>query len=107
MVAEGVGLDRGIEHELVAQPIFELVTDARQREVLARRTIGAALEPDHRESRLGEFARHDAAGPAHADHDGVDGFHSLGHDRAPQEKSAIDFGSITTFLPRYSSALSA
>ena len=40
--------------------------------VLAWREVRATLKPDHSEPGLGQFARHDAAGPAHPDHDRID-----------------------------------
>ena len=82
-VAQRVGLHSGVLHQLLAHPVFQLVTDARQREILRRHFWRAALQADDGKARLGEFARHDAAGPSHADHHGIDGFHNFGHDRCP------------------------
>ncbi len=80
-MAHGQRLGRGVEHQLEAQPVFQLVADVRQREILRRHAIGAALEPDDVKPGLGQLARHDAACPAHADENRVRLFHLRGHRR--------------------------
>jgi hypothetical protein len=47
--------------------------------------VGAALQPDHLQTGLREFAGHDAAGPAHADHDCIDFLQSRCHGRPLRE----------------------
>src|SRR5580704_3248740 len=78
-MAQRDGLHLGVLEQLVPVHVFELVAHARQREVLARRALGATLEPDHVEAGLGQFARQDAAGPADADHDRIDLFQERCH----------------------------
>jgi hypothetical protein len=79
-VTEGDGFQRRILDQLQPIGIAQLVTNRGQREVLPWRKIFATLQADDGETRLGEFARQDAAGPAHADHDRVDFFQSRCHD---------------------------
>ncbi len=90
----------GVLEQLLAHRVFQIVAHAREREVLARRALGAALEADDVEARLGQFARHDAAGPADADHDRIDFLENGRHVASPYEKSAIDCGGLSYFLPR-------
>ena len=76
--------------------ILHLVADAGEGEVLAGRAVLAALEAHHLQAGLGELARDDRAGPAHADHHRIDFFQSRDHDSVPPyEKSAIDCGAAT------------
>jgi len=49
--------------------------------------IAAALEADHREAGLGELAGEDAAGPTHANGDGVDFLEPGSHGRSPLRKN--------------------
>ena len=71
-VPERDGFQGRVLHQLLAIGVFQLVADAGHCEELAGRHVLAALKADHCEPRLGQLARHDRAGPAHADHDRVD-----------------------------------
>jgi hypothetical protein len=59
---EGDGFDGIVGDELGAAPIAQFVADRRQHEIVARHAIGSALEPDHGQARLGQFASEDRAG---------------------------------------------
>ena len=71
-MAQRHGLELRVLEQLLADRIFEVVAHARQREVLARRAVGAALEADHLEAGLGELAGENAAGESDADADRID-----------------------------------
>src|SRR5215813_4015059 len=82
-MAEGDGLDRVVGNELGAASVTQFVTDRRQHEVIARHAVGSALETDHGEAGLGQFAGEDRAGPAHPDHDRIDFLQTRHHDWLP------------------------
>src|SRR5262249_37717558 len=64
---------RHIHHQVVALRITQLVADQRHREIVLRTARPAALQRDDLQSGLSEFLREDAAGPAHADDDDING----------------------------------
>ena len=96
LVAERDGVDRVVLHQFEPAHVAQLVAQRGEAELLLRVAVLAALQPDHGEPGLGELARHDGAGPPHADHDGVD-FLELALPSSPpvQEKSAIERGGAT------------
>src|SRR5262249_50298785 len=88
-------------HELVAYHVAQLVADVGQREILVGRAHRAALERNYLEPGRGQLLRHDAAGPAQPDDDGIDLFQLGRHVVLPQLMSEMATGSAGIFLSRY------
>ena len=68
-----------ILEQFLAHRVFEIVAHGGKREILACRTVGAALEPDDLEPGLGQFAGENAAGKPDADADRIDFLEHRGH----------------------------
>ena len=71
MVAHGEGFLLGAQEHLLADGVAQLVGRGGDVEVGGGIAPGAALDGDDVEAGLGEFERHDRAGPAEADDDDV------------------------------------
>ena len=82
-VAERDGVDRIVLHQLEPRRIAQFIAQVRQHEIIAGDVVLTALEPNHIEPGLGELARHDGAGPPHADHDGIDFLQACCHGALP------------------------
>ena len=77
----------------------KLVADRGDAEFLFGRARTATLEHRDLQARLGQFARRDAAGPAHADDDNIDLWKFSAHAPAPQDMSAMPTGRAGKRLP--------
>src|SRR5262249_23923887 len=66
--------------------VAQLIAQSREREFLGGLAVTPAPEADDVETSLGELARQDRAGPAHADHDRIGFLQSRCHGPLPSRK---------------------
>src|SRR3954470_12914958 len=83
---ESEGLHRRILDQFQSSCVAEFIADCGHDEMLAWLDVAPTFEPDHVESCLGKLSCHDAAGPAHADHDRIDFLQACDHFSLPSRK---------------------
>ena len=82
-IAERQRVDRIVPHQFEARRIAHFVAHRRQDEIGARGAVLALFQSHHVQAGLGQFARHDGAGPTQPDRDRIDFFQSRHHVRLP------------------------
>ena len=93
IVAHDIGLDRRVHHHAVAGREAKFVANERHGKIVLRRARRAALQHDDLQAGGAELLGKDAAGPAHADDDNVDGREFCRHDALLlQDMSAMPTG---------------
>src|SRR4051812_6422730 len=103
-MAQRYGFGLGVLEQLLAHRIFQIVADIRDRKIIPRGPVRAALKPHDLEAGFGQFSRENAAGESNADADRIDLLEHRGHGRlpsrklCPQEKSAMECGGLSYFL---------
>src|SRR5205814_8402137 len=96
VVTEGERVARRIHHQRLANDVFQLVANQRDRKVRVGGAHAAALERDDVHPRFAQFLRENAAGPSETHDDDINFLESGGH-VVPYERSTMLFGSTSYF----------